>query len=90
MLYVVALEATKITIHPFQEAQIALLLANKAPTKVLSEHSDYSDVFSLNLAMELPEYTDTNDYAIKLEEGKQLPYDLIYSLGPVELKTLKT
>ena len=31
-----------------------------------------------------------NEYAIKLEEGKQPPFGSIYSLGPVELKMLKT
>ena len=31
-----------------------------------------------------------NEHAIKLEEGKQLSFRPIYSLGPVELKTLKT
>ena len=30
-----------------------------------------------------------NDHAIKLEKGKQLLFDLVYSLGPVELETLK-
>ena len=40
--------------------------------------------------MELPENTGINEHAIKLEEGKQAPFGPIYSLGPVELKTLKT
>ena len=31
-----------------------------------------------------------NDYIIKLEEGKQPLFSLIYSLGLVELETLKT
>ena len=31
-----------------------------------------------------------NKNAIKLEEDKQPPFDLIYSLGLVELETLKT
>ena len=31
-----------------------------------------------------------NDYAIKLVHNRQLSYEPIYSLGPVELKTLKT
>ena len=30
------------------------------------------------------------EHAIKLEEGKQPPFGLIYSLGPIELETLKT
>ena len=31
-----------------------------------------------------------NEHAIKLEENKQLPFRPIYSLGLVELETLKT
>ena len=31
-----------------------------------------------------------NEHAIELEEGKQPPFGPIYSLGPVELETLKT
>ena len=41
-------------------------------------------------AAELPENTGINEHAIKLEEGKQTSFGLIYSLGPVELETLKT
>ena len=39
--------------------------------------------------MELSENTEMNKYAIKLEEDKQLLFGPIYSLGPVELETLK-
>ena len=40
--------------------------------------------------VELPENTGINEYAIELEEGKQPLFEPIYSLGPVELETLKT
>lgn len=69
-VHVVAPKATGITIHPFQAAQITLLLANEASTKVPSKYSDYSDVFLPDLAIELPEYTDINDHTIKLKEDK--------------------
>ena len=39
---------------------------------------------------ELPENTRMNEHAIELEEGKQPLFGPIYSLGPVELETLKT
>ena len=39
--------------------------------------------------MELLENTGTNEHANKLEKGKQPFYKLIYSLGPMELETLK-
>ena len=38
----------------------------------------------------LPERTELNKHAINLEDGKQPPYGPIYSLGLVELETLKT
>ena len=52
--------------------------------------TDFADVFSEKSANVLPERTKVNEHAIKLEEGKQLSYGPIYSLGPVELKILKT
>ena len=76
------------TIHPARKAQLALLLAEKVTVPV--EYSDFADVFSEKSANVLPERTGANEHAIKLEEGKQPPYRPIYSLGPVELKTLKT
>ena len=57
---------------------------------VSAEYSDYSDVFLVKNTAEFPENTGLNNYAIKLEEGKQPPFDLIYSLGPIKLKILKT
>ncbi len=70
-------------------AQTAVLQLDKAFTKILAEYSDYTDVFSIDLAMELPENTYINKYAIELIEEKQLPYGPIYTLNPVELETLK-
>ena len=54
------------------------------------EYSDYSDVFLAENVAELPENTGINEHAIELEEGKQSLFGPIYSLGPVELETLKT
>ena len=100
VVYVAALEAplTGMPIHPLQEAQvdggepiqIAALNQNEAPTKVPAEYSDFSDVFSAEEALILPEQTELNEHAIELEEGKQPPYGPIYSLGLVERETLKT
>ena len=42
------------------------------------------------MATELLEHTEINTHTIDLEEGKQLPYGPIYSLGPLELEILKT
>ena len=72
------------------KAQVGALLFDKAPTEVPAEYSDYSNVFSAEIAAELPENTGINEHAIKLEEGKQPLFGPIYSLGLVELETLKT
>ncbi len=78
----------KILVHPAREVQIASLLAKKVI--IPAEYSNLADVFSKESAAELPERSDINEHAIDLEPGKQPPYGLIYSLGPVELETLKT
>lgn len=51
---------------------------------------DYTDVFSKKSTKELLEYFKINKHSINLEPDKQLPYEPIYSLGSVELETLKT
>ena len=40
-------------------------------------------------AVEHSENTRMNEHAIELKKGKQPPFEPIYSLGPVELETLK-
>ena len=72
------------------KAQVGALLFNKALTKVPAEYSNYSDIFSAEHTAELPENIGMNEHIIELKEGKQLPFRSIYSLGPVELETLKT
>ena len=75
-------------IHLDREAQLASLLNKKV--KIPDKYSDFTDVFSKEKALVIPERTKLNEHAINLENGKQLPYRLIYSLGLVELETLKT
>ena len=75
--------------HPSKTAQIAHLKADEAFTKVPSKYADFADVFSSKLATKLLEHTRINDYVIELMDDWQPPYSLIYSLGPVELETLK-
>ena len=75
-------------IHPSKRAQIAYLKADEAPTEVPSKYADFADFFSPKLAAKLSEHGISN-HAIELMDDRQPPYDLIYSLGPVELKTLK-
>ena len=90
IVYVAALLAPMILVHFFCQAQIELLLADKAFIEVLPKYLNYTDVFSFDLAIELLKNTDMNKYAIELVEDKQLPYRLIYSLALVKQETLKT
>ncbi len=75
--------------HPSKRAQIAHLKVDEAPTKVPSEYANFADVFLPKLAAELSEHTGINDHAIELVDDWQPPYGSIYSLGPMELETLK-
>ena len=79
-----------IEVHLNQEVQNTTLIANKTPVTLLVEYLDFEDVFSKKSAVVLPEHTKINIYAISLEKGKQPFYGPIYSLGPIELETLKT
>ena len=65
-------------------------MANEAPISIPTDYSDFADVFFSEQASKLLEHTGINDYAIKLVDDWQPPYKPIYSLGPVELETLKT
>ena len=69
--------------------QISGLIVKKGPTKILAKYSDFADIFSPKLATKLPEHTEINDYAIKLVNSQQPPYKPIYTLEPMELKTIK-
>ena len=75
-------------IYPDRAAQIAFLLTEEV--KIPDEYSDFTNVFSGKKTLVLPERTKLNEHAINLEDGKQSPYGPIYSLGLVELETLKT
>ena len=76
--------------HLAWAAQIAALRQDEALTEDPPKYADYADVFSFDLAIELPENTGINKHAIKLEIDKQPLYGPIYSLRLVELETLKT
>ena len=77
-------------VHAQKQAQVRALIFNEASTEVLVEYSNYRDIFSAENAAELSKNTGMNEYAIKLEEGKQPPFRPVYSPGLVELEMLKT
>ena len=58
--------------------------------KIPAKYSDFLDIFFKKKVSILLEATKLNQHAIKLQKGQQSLYRPIYSLGPVELKTLKT
>ena len=92
VMHIAALEAplSEMTIHSLWKTQILALIQDEAPTKIPPEYANYADIFSFDLAMELPKNTGINKYAIELHDDKQPPYEPIYSLGPVELEIFKT
>ena len=71
-----------------KKAQIAFLLTKEV--KIPDKYSDFIDIFSKKKALILSEWNKLNEHTINLENGKQLPYRPIYSLGLVKLETLKT
>ena len=72
------------------KAQIEALLLNKAFIKILAEYSNYSNIFLEKNIAKLLKNSRINEYPIKLEKDKQLSFRPIYSLKPIEIKTLKT
>lgn len=89
VVYIATLKAPKITIYLFQTAEVASLQANQAPTIIFFKYLDFADIFLADLTMGLPKQNNMNHYIMKQVEGKQPSYWPIYSLGLVELETLK-
>ena len=76
-------------VHLFYRPQITSLIIKEALIKISVKYFDFADIFLLNLISKFSKYTSINNHAIKLVNGYQPPYKPIYSLGPVELETLK-
>ena len=90
VVYVAIREQEKMPVHLEKQAQVGALLFDKGPTEIPAEYSDYSDIFSVENAAGLPNNIGINEHVIKLEDNKQSPFGPLYSLGSVELETLKT
>ncbi len=69
-MHMSALNVAELLIYVFQTAQIAAFQWDKVSTEILAKYSDYADIFSLGLAMELPKNTGMNKHAIELIDGK--------------------
>ena len=57
-------------VHSKKQAQVEVLLFDKAFIEILAEYSDYSNVFSAENAAKLLKSTRINKYAIELKENK--------------------
>ncbi len=76
-------------VQGLNESTLAALQWNKTSAKILAKYFNSSNVFSINLVIELSENTSINKYTIKLIERKQPSYRPIYTFCLVELETLK-
>ena len=74
----------KTQIKAQNRAHVRVILFHEAPTEVPVEYSNYNNIFSVKNTADLPENTEMNEHAIKLEESKQLLFGAIYSLGQME------
>ena len=63
-------EQEKMPVYSKRQVQVGALLFNKVFIEVPVEYSNYSNIFSVENVVELPENIRINKYAIKLEEGK--------------------
>ena len=90
VVYVTIRKQEKMPIYSERQAQVGALPFDKAFIEVLIEYSDYSNIFLAENTAKLPKNIGINQHAIKLKEGKESSFGPIYSLGPIELKTLKT
>ena len=89
VLYVAALqEPTTMPIHPSYQFQVTIVTSKK--TRIPTKYANFSNVFSLDSGAKLLEHTGINDHLINLLDNKQSHYGPIYSVGPVELETVKT
>ena len=64
-----------IPMHTGQKAKIVLLIAKKI--KISIKYSDFLKIFLEKKTLILPEVTNLNQYAIKLQKSQQLSYRLI-------------
>lgn len=79
----ISIHLLKTFLIPDSEPTLVILQWDKALTKIPAKYSDYANIFSIDLAIELLENVNMNEHAIKLIERKQPFYELIYALDPM-------
>ena len=70
VIHMIIRKQGKMPMYSEKQAQVEVLLFDKAFTKISVEYSDYSNIFLVENAAKLLENTGINEYAIKLEEDK--------------------
>ena len=73
-----------------KQAQIKVLLFNKAFISIIAKYLNYNNVFLVKNIVKLLKYIRMNDYVIKSEKSKQSLFKPIYSLKIIKLEILKT
>lgn len=66
-----------------------MLIQDGVLIAVPSKYINFANIFSPDLAIKSSEYTRVNNHFINLVKDQQLLYKPIYSLGLIELETLK-
>ena len=90
VVHVVIQKQEEMPVHSKKRAQIqdkalvGALLFNEAPIEIPAEYSDDSNIFLAENVAELLENIGINKHVIKLEEGKQPSFGLIYCLDLVK------
>ena len=67
VVHVTSFSLNSMSIDPAREAEIASLIAKEV--KILNNYLDFSNIFSEERALVLPEITNLNQHAIELHEG---------------------
>ena len=60
----------ELDVHFSRRPQVSGLIAEEALIKISAKYLDFADLFSLDLASELPEHIRINNHAIKLVNGQ--------------------
>ena len=69
MVHVALRKQEDIPVHFEKQAQVEVLLFDKAPIEVPAEYSDYSNIFSAENAAELLENIGMNKHTIEPRRG---------------------
>lgn len=89
VMALMAIESIGMKVRLSQALQLATLQWDNTLTKISAKYTNYTDIFSPDLVIDLPKNTGINEYIIELLDGTQLPYGPIYTFSPGELHTLK-